>query len=358
MTETEVFAPSDGIVILGMHRSGTSAFAGILHLLGFDFGDDLLEGNKFNQGGYWENRAIVRLNDRLLNYLGACWSDVQIAPYCLPDLQKEFGSEARALLERTFSGKKNWALKDPRLCLLMDFWREIFAQRNISLIHIVRDPLAVAHSLYRRDRFPIERGLLLWLSQNLNAEFFTRGYRRCFVNYEDFTTGWRRALSVAFQQLNIRPQKNFEDAADDIEVFLGIKSNPLTGGTKSRISNHQSRLVSETYDVLRRATICRQAELEARCDELGDRFRDLGELFFRSFHADHVQAELKSTRERLAALAAKEAVMRRKLDERSAYRQLARRTNTMWMQLFLYGWIWRFWWVWIPVLLLPCWIYD
>jgi hypothetical protein len=117
-------------------------------------------------------------------------------------------------------------------------------------------------------------------------------------------------------------------------------------------------LVSETYDVLRRATICRQAELEARCDELGDRFRDLGELFFRSSHADHVQAELKSTRERLAALAAKEAVMRRKLDERSAYRQLARRTNTMWMQLFLYGWIWRFWWVWIPVLLLPCWIYD
>jgi hypothetical protein len=24
------------------------------------------------------------------------------------------------------------------------------------------------------------------------------------------------------------------------------------------------------------------------------------------------------------------------------------------LQLFLYGWIWRFWWVWIPVLLLPC----
>jgi hypothetical protein len=58
-----------------------------------------------------------------------------------------------------------------------------------------------------------------------------------------------------------------------------------------------------------------------------------------------VQAELKSTRERLAALAAKEGVMRRKLDERSAYRQLARRTNAMWMRLFLYGWIWRFWWV-------------
>jgi hypothetical protein len=234
MAESEVFAPSDGIVVLGMHRSGTSAFAGILHLLGFDFGDDLLEGNQFNQGGYWENRAIVRLNDRLLNYLGACWSDVQIAPYCLPDLQREFGSEARALLERMFSGKKNWALKDPRFCLLMDFWREIFAQRDISFIHIVRGPLAVAHSLYRRDRFPIERGLLLWLSQNLNAGFFTRGYRRCFLTYEDFTTDWRRALSVAFRQLNIRPQKDFEDAADDIEVFLGMKSNPLPGGTESR----------------------------------------------------------------------------------------------------------------------------
>jgi hypothetical protein len=67
MAESEVFAPSEGIVVLGMHRSGTSAFAGILHLLRFDFGDHLLEGNQFNQGGYWENRAIVRSNDRLLN---------------------------------------------------------------------------------------------------------------------------------------------------------------------------------------------------------------------------------------------------------------------------------------------------
>jgi hypothetical protein len=79
--------------------------------------------------------------------------------------------------------------------------------------------------------------------------------------------------------VDIRPQKDFEDAADDIEVFLGMKSNPLPGGTESRVSNHQSRLVSKTYDVIRRATICRQAELEARCDELGDRFRDLGEYF-------------------------------------------------------------------------------
>jgi hypothetical protein len=106
MAESEVFAPSEGIVVLGMHRSGTSAFAGILHLLGFDFGDDLLKGNQFNRGGYWENRAIVRLNDQLLNSLGAGWSDVQIAPCCLPDLQREFASEARALLERSFSGKK------------------------------------------------------------------------------------------------------------------------------------------------------------------------------------------------------------------------------------------------------------
>jgi hypothetical protein len=186
MAESEVFAPSEGIVVLGMHRSGTSAFAGTLHLLGFDFGDDLLKGNQFNRGGYWENRAIVRLNDRLLNSLGADWSDVQIAPDCLPDLQREFGSEARALLERTFSGKKNWALKDPRLCLLMDFWREIFAEQNISFIHIFRDPLAVAHSLYRRDRFPIERGLLLWLSQNLNAEFFHQRVPAIFCKLRGF----------------------------------------------------------------------------------------------------------------------------------------------------------------------------
>ena len=49
------------VVILGMHRSGTSLTAGILHLLGVNMGDRLLPADKFNAQGYFENQIILDL---------------------------------------------------------------------------------------------------------------------------------------------------------------------------------------------------------------------------------------------------------------------------------------------------------
>src|SRR5262245_24536103 len=113
-----------GVVILGAHRSGTSALSGILRLLGFDLGADLVKPNEFNPTGYWENQPVVRLNERILSHLGTSWSDVFSLPYRLDaaDLREVFETEARALLKKAFSGKRTWVLKDPRFTMLIDFW--------------------------------------------------------------------------------------------------------------------------------------------------------------------------------------------------------------------------------------------
>ena len=51
------------IMVLGMHRSGTSALTRILNLLGADLPEDLIKANAYNKSGYWEPSAVVALND-------------------------------------------------------------------------------------------------------------------------------------------------------------------------------------------------------------------------------------------------------------------------------------------------------
>ncbi|HJX24749.1 MAG TPA: hypothetical protein VJ252_01225, partial [Chthoniobacterales bacterium] len=63
------------VVILGMHRSGTSALCGALDLLGVDFGERLMPANHANEKGYWEHEEIVRFHDDLLSSLGSRWDD-------------------------------------------------------------------------------------------------------------------------------------------------------------------------------------------------------------------------------------------------------------------------------------------
>ena len=68
------------LIVLGMHRSGTSAFSGVLNLLGVDLGAHLLPASNTNQSGYWEHEEIVAVHDRLLMALGSSWDDPSPLP--------------------------------------------------------------------------------------------------------------------------------------------------------------------------------------------------------------------------------------------------------------------------------------
>ena len=61
---------SRAIIVLGMHRSGTSVFTGVLSLLGVDLGSKLMPATGANESGYWEHQEVVGVNDRLLRALG------------------------------------------------------------------------------------------------------------------------------------------------------------------------------------------------------------------------------------------------------------------------------------------------
>ena len=66
------------IVVLGMHRSGTSALCGLLNLAGVYFGreGEFIQTKDENPKGFWERKDVRRLNDEILHSLGSDWSEI------------------------------------------------------------------------------------------------------------------------------------------------------------------------------------------------------------------------------------------------------------------------------------------
>ena len=181
VTDTE---PS-GLIVLGMHRSGTSAMTGALRLCGAWVGEEteLTAANRENPKGFWERRDVRAVCDRLLHSAGADWWNIAsfeleaIPSSVLTEEQAKFAKIASSLDEHG-----TWALKEPRLCLLLPFLRDSLT-RPIC-IHIFRNPLEVARSLQTRNGFGIATGLALWEAYNRRALSGSEPFPRVLVSYQ------------------------------------------------------------------------------------------------------------------------------------------------------------------------------
>jgi O-antigen biosynthesis protein len=158
---------SKAVVILGMHRSGTSAFSRGLQALGVYLGDSFLDTKPDNPTGYWEDRNIVELNDRVLSVFGLKWEEVALieeAQWQDPKVQA-LRMEAAGYLETQFISHPLWGFKDPRTVRLLPFWRPVFQQLDVDDTYVVsiRNPLSVASSLLKRQFMPPVTSHMLWL---------------------------------------------------------------------------------------------------------------------------------------------------------------------------------------------------
>ena len=154
------------VLVLGMHRSGTSAVSRFVNMLGFDLGEHLMEAREDNPKGFWENSAIIRFNEELMSADGIRWDsiDSNIDKTINRGLAEKSQKSAHAIIQKEFSSN-DIVIKDPRLCRLLPVWQKLLADLEFDVIPVlvIRDPTAVARSLEKRDMMPTNRGLLLWL---------------------------------------------------------------------------------------------------------------------------------------------------------------------------------------------------
>jgi hypothetical protein len=152
------------VLVIGMHRSGTSAVAGILTRLGVTgpSDGDLVPATMSNQRGHFESRALTAIDNQLLHILGGTWS---APPLLEPGWeQRRAVTGLRVPAQRTFRSAfpaRPLAWKDPRNCLVLPFWRSVL-EAPLAAVLVYRDGLEVAHSLRNRTGLSLTHGLALW----------------------------------------------------------------------------------------------------------------------------------------------------------------------------------------------------
>lgn len=171
-----------------MARTGSSAVTRLLNLVGVDLGPEeglLPPVQHINSKGFYENRAIMQLNDELLARLGGTWQD---PPLLAPGWAEEtrfddLRAQGREVLAQTFTSPGAWGFKDPRTCFTLPFWRPLIGDAHHIICH--RNPLEVARSLERRDGLKLTHGLALWTRYASSAALATAGATRLVVGYEE-----------------------------------------------------------------------------------------------------------------------------------------------------------------------------
>lgn len=179
------------VCIAGMHRSGTSMLAGLLQDMGLDLGpeDRLLPPNPDNPEGYFENREIMRLQEDLLAGFGGGWDS---PPALVPGWERSDAAypyrNRAALLAAALSlgaGELGWGWKDPRNCLTLPLWLDLFP--DIKVVVIFRDPGSVASSLQKRGGYlSFAFGLQLWNAYHQALLAALQDRKSIVVSYENF----------------------------------------------------------------------------------------------------------------------------------------------------------------------------
>ena len=178
-------------VVLGMHRSGTSALCRCLLAMGITLGSNLNPANETNLKGHWEDLNILEFNENLLVTLSMRWDT--LAPMSIERVQfiqkAELIEQAKGMLGSKISGSdgKLFGFKEPRTTKLLPFWLKVFQGEPYEVSYLLpyRNPLSVAQSLSKRDGFELTKSYLLWLLHVVPCLAETVGSQRVLVNYDD-----------------------------------------------------------------------------------------------------------------------------------------------------------------------------
>jgi hypothetical protein len=302
--QRSVRAPKDAVLVLGMHRSGTSSVAGALVSLGGAAPLHLMPPQHDNERGFWESSVLMALNDEILAAGGTHWQDWRAFDLGRVDSTTAVALHARAkiALESEFGDAGLPIIKDPRMCVLMRFWARVFAEAGWSVRAVlpIRSPLEVARSLNRRDGVALSWGCLRWLRYVLDAEAETRSMARAVLDWSRFLDHKRQALERVTEQLKLTWPNGGESAFADIDEFVTPDLRHHTA-TEADLRAHPaiSDLSRETYSaMLELVEDPRNKRVLRKLDDLRARFDSASAIFGQA--TQELEDDLRDTRSRVA----------------------------------------------------------
>lgn len=265
------------IVVLGMHRSGTSTITRALQVFGIDLGDRLFPPLAPNPKGYWEDGDILGLNIEMLNFLHYKWQQVtQIHDTDVLRLEKQgYLLRAVELLRSKLEDKTIFSFKDPRVTQLLPFWKQVFMLGgwDVSYIIAIRNPLSIVKSLQKRDNFDTRYSYLLWLSYIVTALQHTVNEKRILVEYDRLLNDTESALRhiSVFIALPIDEREYYTFINDFIDKSL---RHSIHASSDLLIDATCPTLVREVYDMLLECSLLDHEVLNRKLNEYNKQWND------------------------------------------------------------------------------------
>ncbi len=257
------------LVVLGMHRSGTSCLAGMLEAANVARAGAAIR-NWDNARGHHERLELVRLDEAVLAHSGGNF----LSAPAEVRWTEEHAAARDALLREDAP-----LLKDPRMLLVLPFWRA--SAIPWRAIGIVRHPLAVARSLAAWREVPLVEGIALWLAHN-------------------------RVLATAGAPV-LDFDRPKDHVVDEVAAIVGADPALLAAGYLEELVHHDDR-DAPAIEGLDEATALYR-ELGGQGGSRGSFPRALFEAFERELRAGAVEAALTAARAALAQTADPTAVL-------------------------------------------------
>jgi hypothetical protein len=212
------------ILVLGMHRSGTSALTRVLNFAGAQLPLDLMGANFGNELGHWESNRLVELHERFLLDVGSSWQDWRSLD--LSALSKEHRARIKGemsdVLAQEYGRSSLFIVKDPRICRFAPLFLEVLDEAGIDVAVVIpfRNPLEICDSLYKRDGLLSAETALLWLRHVLDAEQASRDRKRVIVSFDRLLSDWRGLLEAISSELALEWPTNLDEIAPELDSFL------------------------------------------------------------------------------------------------------------------------------------------
>ena len=240
------------VIVLGMHRSGTSTIAGILHL------NNILMGTyqnfwprplRQNPKGFYENYDFRKINDMILkkhNY------DVKSYNSNIPmvNLNESLTFKMIKLLKKYSKKYSSWGWKDPRTCLTIFKWYEVMKfldlKDQLKIVYVSRNASSVARSLNKRNNLEIGKGLALWAEYSKRALDFceTINVPVFYCSFEHLLKSPEKACSPLFKFLNREMDINV------LNSFVDKKISKNSIGTNFNLPKSISKLENRINDLV------------------------------------------------------------------------------------------------------------
>ncbi len=266
------------LLVLGVHRSGTSALTRVLSLLGAGLPKELLGPARGNDLGHWESQLLVTLDDEIMAAVGEGWSDPGAIPpaWFGTSQANDFVTRVAEVLDAEYGEARLIVIKDPRICRLAPLYLAALGRLHIAprVILPLRFPGEVIRSIEVRDEIDPRTTELLWLRHIIEAENHSRACPRVWTDFSGLLTDWRGTVQRIAATLELDWPSPPDSRAAEIEATLAPDMRHFDQGSAAPVGPLARRI----WEAARRGLIGDEAGLRAEFDAVRSMVDELDRL--------------------------------------------------------------------------------